>query len=284
MTEPQIRPLQPEDVAPLVEVQQKAFADLARRLSEPAYELTDEFRERGQARIGHLQRTDPDSAWVAEVDGALAGASLALVREGMWFLSLLFVHPDHMAKGVGRALLDAALTTATDRSWIMSTEDPAAVRRYRRAGFALHPTYTAKGTAHRPALPAVRGLREFEPDDRETLDQVLRKVRGAAMGPEVDYWQDRGVRIVVSPGKGFSVLRPQGTAWLAATDEETARDLLVTTLAEAPGEVEVDWLGADQQWAIDVCLDARLTLTSAASLCLRGQPAMSPYLPCGAFG
>jgi len=280
---PQIRPLQPEDVAPLVEVQQKAFADLHRRLGEPVLELTDEFRERGQARIGHLQRTDPDSAWLAEVDGALAGASLALVREGMWFLSLLFVHPDHMAKGVGRALLDAALTTATDRSWIMSTEDPAAVRRYRRAGFALHATYTAKGLPDRSSLPAVRGIRDYD-DDRETLDAVLRKVRGAAMGPEVDYWQDRGVRVLVAPGKGFTVLRPQGTAWLAATDEPTARDLLVTALAEAPGEVEVDWLGADQQWGIDVCLDARLTLRSGASLCLRGQPPMSPYLPCGAFG
>lgn len=275
--------MQPEDVAPLVEVQQLAFADLARRMGDPVLELTDTFRERGQARIGHLQRTDPGSAWVAEVDGQRAGAGLALVRDGMWFLSLLFVHPDHMAKGVGRALLDATLTTATDRSWIMSTEDPAAVRRYRRAGFALHPTYTAKGTPDRAGLPAAQGVRAYD-DDRETLDAVLRRVRGAAMGPEVDYFQERGARVLVVPGKGFSVLRDQGTAWLAATDETTARDLLVTTLAEAPGEVEIDWLGADQQWAIDVCLDARLTLRSGASLCLRGQPAMSPYLPCGAFG
>jgi hypothetical protein len=234
-------------------------------------------------RIGHLQRTDPDGAWTAEVDGDLVGCALALVRDGMWFLSLLVVEPGSQGKGIGRELLDAALTTATDRSWITSTVEPAAVRRYQRAGFALHPTYTAKGTPDRSRIPAVTGIRDFD-DDGGTLDAVLRAVRGAAMGPEVDYWQRRGSRVVVAPGKGFSVLRQDGTAWLAATDESTARDLLWTVLAEAPGPVEVDWLAANQQWAIDVCLDAHQTLSSGASLCLRGQPAMSPYLPCGAFG
>ena len=278
-----IRPLLPADVVPLVEVQHETFADLSRRTGEPPYELTDEVRTRAAARIGHLQRTDPDGAWVAEVDGELVGCALALVRDAMWFLSLLIVRPGFQGRGIGKQLLDAALSTATDRSWIMSTVEPAAVRRYQRAGFDLHPTYTAKGTPDRTKIPAITGIRDYD-DDRETLDVVLRKVRGAAMGTEVDYWQERGSRVVVAPGKGFAVLRPEGTNWLAATDDATARDLLWTALAEAPGEVEIDWLGANQQWGIDVCLDAHLTLRGSASLCLRGQPLMSPYLPCGAFG
>jgi len=273
----------PQDVPALLELQHATFADLEVRLGEPPHELTDEVRERGTARIAHLQRTDPDGAWVAEHDGEPAGLALALVRDGMWFLSLLVVKPGLQGKGIGRALLDASLTTATDRSWIMSTVEPAAVRRYQRAGFALHPTYTASGTPDRSRLPAVTGIRDYD-DDRETLDDVLRAVRGAAMGTEVDYWQERGSRVVVAPGRGFAVLRREGTNWLAATDEGTARDLLWTTLAEAPGAVEIDWLGANQQWGIDVCLDAHLTLKSSASLALRGQPLMSPYLPCGAFG
>jgi hypothetical protein len=72
--------------------------------------------------------------------------------------------------------------------------------------------------------------------------------------------------------------------WLGATTEAAARQLLWASLAEAGEEVEVDWLSANQQWAIDVCLDARLSLKAGASLCLRGQPAMSPYLPSGALG
>ncbi|HUR51095.1 MAG TPA: GNAT family N-acetyltransferase [Mycobacteriales bacterium] len=279
-----IRPMAPEDVPALVDVQYTTFDDLAARLGEPRIELTHEVVARGTARIGHLQRTDPDSAWTAEVDGEPVGCALALVREGMWFLSLLVVKPGYQGKGIGRELLDASLTTATDRSWIMSTVEPAAVRRYQRAGFALHPTYTAKGLPDRSQLPAVTGIREATEDDRDTFDQVLRTVRGAAMGPEVGYFEARGLGVVVAPGKGFAVLRKDGTPWLAATDEATARDLLWTVLAESTEPVEIDWMGADQQWAIDVCLDAHLTLTGGASLALRGQPSMSPYLPCGAFG
>jgi GNAT superfamily N-acetyltransferase len=279
-----IRPLLPEDVPALVELQHDAFDEMAVRMGDTRFALTDEFRARGMRRIGHLQRTDPDSAWVAEVDGAPAGFALALVRDGMWFLSLLAVHPSQQGKGVGRALLDAALSTATDRSWIMSTVEPAALRRYQRAGFALHPTYTAKGTPDLSRMPAPTGIREAQDGDAATFDDVLRAVRGAAMGPEVGYFEGLGQRVLVAPGRGFAVLRPQGTNWLAATDEETARALLWSVLAEAKEPLEIDWLAANQQWAIDVCLDAHLTLTSSASLALRGQPTMSPYLPCGAFG
>jgi GNAT superfamily N-acetyltransferase len=278
-----IRPLLPEDVPTAHEVQFAALSDLEVRMGRPAYELTDEIRQRGPARIGHLQRTDPDSAWVAEEDGELVGLSLALVRDGMWFLSLLMIKPGHQGKGIGRQLLDAALTTATDRSWILSTVDPAAVRRYQRAGFQLHPCYHAEGKPDRTRIPAVQGIRDFD-DDADTLDAVCRALRGAAMGPDLDYWQQMGNRIVVSPGKGFAILRKEAPAWLAATDETTARDLLWTVLAEAPGKVEVDWLAANQQWGIDVCLDARLALRPGASVALRGQPTMSPYLPSGAFG
>jgi GNAT superfamily N-acetyltransferase len=278
-----MRPMTTDDVPALVEVQFATFADLDQRMGEPAHELTDDVRARLTARIAHLQRTDPEGAWVAELDGEPAGCCLALVRDGMWFLSLLIVKPGFQGKGIGRQLLDLALQTATDRSWILSTVEPAAVRRYQRAGFALHPTYTAKGVPDRSAIPAITRVRDYD-DDRETLDDVLRTVRGAAMGPEVDFWQERGSRVVVAPGRGFAVLRTEGTHWLAATDEATARDLLWTVLAEAPGEVEIDWLAANQQWAVDVCLDAHLTLKGSASICLRGQPMMSPYLPAGAFG
>jgi GNAT superfamily N-acetyltransferase len=278
-----IRPLTADDVPRGQEITYSALSSLDARMARPVQDLTDEIVVRSRARITHLLRTDPDSAWVAEVDGVAAGVALALVREGMWFLSLLMVDPAFQGQNVGRKLLDASLTTATDRSWIMSTDDSRAVRRYQRAGFALHPSYTAAGPPDRSRLPAVQGVRDYD-DDRETLDSVTRAVRGAAMGPEVDYFLELGNRILVVPGKGFAVLRPVGTTWLGATDEQTARDLLWSAIAEASEPLEVDWLTADQQWAIDVALDAGLRLRAGASLALRGQPTMSPYLPCGAFG
>jgi GNAT superfamily N-acetyltransferase len=279
-----IRPMLPEDVPALVEVQWATFDDLARRIGEARPELTDVVRSRGSMRIGHLQRTDPDSAWVAEDEGEPVGCALALVRDGMWFLSLLVVKPGYQGKGVGRELLDAALRTSTERSWILSTVEQAALRRYQRAGFAMHPTYTAKGTVDRARIPAVTGVREARDDDAATFDVVLRALRGAGIGPEAGYFHQAGQRGLVSPGRGFAVLRPTGTSWLGATDEATARDLLWAALAEATEPVEVDWLAADQQWAIDVCHEARLGLGGGGSIALRGQPLMSPYLPSGAFG
>jgi predicted N-acetyltransferase YhbS len=280
-----IRPLLPDDVSAVRNVTWDALSELDVRTGGTTPELTPEVRRRGEARIAHLQRTDPGSCWVAEENGDIVGCSLALVREGMWFLSLLMVAPGRQGKGIGRQLLDAALSTATDCSWILSTVDPAALRRYQRAGFALHASYSAKGPVDRSRIPAVTGVQDGAYGEHAgLLEKVSRTVRGASIGPEVPYFDTVGARLLVVPDEGYAVLRDGGIATLAATNEDAARRLLWSAIAESGDKVEVDWLSANQQWAIDVCLDAHLALEGGASLCLRGQPAMSPYLPSGAFG
>ncbi len=64
-----------------------------------------------------------------------------------------------------------------------------------------------------------------------------------------------------------------------------ARLLWAAMAASTEPSVTVDWLTADQQWAIDVCLAARLPLSAGPSRCWRGaaQP-LTPYLPHGALG
>lgn len=278
-----IRPFTRDDAARGQAITAGALANVDARMARPVHDLTDEVVVRSRDRILHLLQTDPDSAWVAEVDGEVAGIALALVREGMWLLSSLFVDPRYQGRNLSRELLDASLKTATDRCWILTTDDTRAVHRFQRAGFDLHPTFTAAGTPARDGLPAVKGLRDYD-DDRDTLDRVTRALRGAAMGPEVDYFLRHDNRIVVAPGKGFVILRPVGVTWLAATDEDTARDLLSVALAEATVPVQLDWLSGDQQWAIDVCINAGLRLRPGPTMALRGQPRVSPYIPCAAFG
>src|SRR4051812_33458123 len=60
-------------------------------------------------RCEHLRTTDPDGSWVAVRDGAVVGSSVALVRDGVWALSLLAVAPDMQGTGVGAPLMQSAL-------------------------------------------------------------------------------------------------------------------------------------------------------------------------------
>jgi len=76
------------------------------RLNQPA--MPDEL---GPLRrlLAHLLRTDPARYWVAtDQDGEVLGFSSASLREGLWFLAMLFVHPDLQSKGLGQALMDRA--------------------------------------------------------------------------------------------------------------------------------------------------------------------------------
>jgi hypothetical protein len=63
--------------------------------------------------LAHLLRTDPERFWVATVRGELGderlvGFTSATVREGLWFLAMLFVRPGIQAAGLGQALMDRA--------------------------------------------------------------------------------------------------------------------------------------------------------------------------------
>src|SRR5205809_2005761 len=80
------------------------------------FAIDDDVRtQRARFRIAHLLGTDPGGAWVAEHDGEIVGVALALVREGVWGLSLFGVRPGLQGQGVGRRLLNAALDYAEGR-------------------------------------------------------------------------------------------------------------------------------------------------------------------------
>src|SRR5947208_1880016 len=129
-----IRPMQPADVASAYLV---AFDALHSAVPSPG-ESFEQRAERGESRIAHLLATDPGGAWVAEgEDGRVVGVALALVREGVWGLSLFGVDPRLQGGGIGRALLDEALAYANGShgALILSSTDPKAMRLYARAGF-----------------------------------------------------------------------------------------------------------------------------------------------------
>lgn len=243
-------------------------------------------------RIGHLQRTDPDGAWVAVAGDEVVGMSLSLRRGPLWLLSLLAVSTDQQSRGTGRALLDASLRSAdgADAAWILSTTDPKALRRYALAGFAPHAGYAAVGPLDRALLPGSLDVRDGEwSRDGELVDDVMVTLRGAPYGRDIEAMAAIGQRLMViedGADRGFVTTRGGAVFSLGGTTPGIATQLLWAALAasESP-TVSVDWLTADQQWAIDVALAARLPLLAGPSWCRRTTlGTMSPYLPSGAYG
>jgi ribosomal protein S18 acetylase RimI-like enzyme len=281
-----IRPLRADDVpaADLV-----AYETLPGALPVIG-ESSEQRQRRGHSRLGHLLDTDPDGAWVAESDeGRIVGIATALLRDGIWGLSLFAVRPDLQGRGIGRALLDAALGYADGArgALILSSSDPRAMRLYALAGFALRPQVAAAGIVHRPALPVrLDGVREGSLEDLELVESVSRAVRGATHARDVPQLLGTGSALCVLDGRGYVVHQAGTVRMLAALDEDAARSLLWTALAQsAPGSsLQVDFISAGQDWAIEVALAARLALSPEGPLFVRGEVGpMRPYLPNGAY-
>src|SRR5262249_45268076 len=94
------------------------------------------------------------------------------------------VLPSHQGRGIGKRLMAAVLDHAGARAGIFSSSThPGATRRYRLAGFTLHPQMRMVGTLDRSTLPAADGLREGGADDFAWMDRLDQDLRIAGHGP-----------------------------------------------------------------------------------------------------
>jgi GNAT superfamily N-acetyltransferase len=280
---PTIRPMREADAAAVHAATVDVFDDYSRRRRTPLDARVDPAMAR--IRYSHLVRTDPEGAWIAEDERGVAGAALALWREGLWGLSLLVVRPDLQSAGLGRALLERAHAYAEGARGrvILASADPRALRAYSRLGLTLHPCAAAKGTPRGVAAPAdVRAGTEADIPFTEEVDRIA---RGAAHGADIGVFLALGARLLVAPGRGYAVVRDDGLRLLAGVDDAGAADVLRAVLAQAAGEMSVDCMTADQGWAVEVCVEAGLELDLGGSaIFLDGDVGpFRPYLPSGAF-
>jgi GNAT superfamily N-acetyltransferase len=285
--------MRPDDVLAAEALSSEGFYELETRLAarggpdpEPRPpERGDQWVE----RTLHVLRTDPGGCWVAEVDGEMVGFATSISRELMWILATYVVRPGVQGRGIGKALLAAVLQHGRGclRAMFSSSADPKAVRRYRAAGFSLHPQMHLTGTLDRAAIPVLEKVRDGSPSDFDLMDSVDRRVRGAAHGP--DHALLLGMlRLVVSDtstGSGYAYHAADGMpALLAATNRRTATRLLWECLAASTGEVAlVPHVTAANEWAIDVGLAARLDLVQDGFLGLRNMRPPTPYLHHGSL-
>jgi GNAT superfamily N-acetyltransferase len=278
-----IRPMRPDDVDAAFQVSVAAFDDLARRLGQP--EDPPASVAFGRLRVGRPLRTDPGGSWVAEHDGRIVGVATAIVREGVWGLSLLVVRPEAQSAGAGRDLLARAFAYGDGARGriILASADTRALRSYARLGLAMHPSVTARGRARADPVPE---LRTGSADDLPLTEAVDRAVRGAAHGEDILALVESGGRLVVLEDRGYAVVLGGAVRLLAAFDEESAATLLRGCLASADNEESsVRWITATQQWAIRPCIDAGLELVADGGAVFLGGDVgpFVPYLPSGAY-
>ena len=276
-----IRPLQPEDLLPAREAARSALPPPASL--DPA--MTAVF---WSERYERFLLADAGGCWAAEDgDGELAGCALSLVRDGIWGLAFLAVRPERQAQGIGRRLLDAALSHADGAraGLIASSVDPKAMRRYARAGFDLHPCVAGGGIVDRTTLPA--NLRSTETDDLALAAPLGREVRGGAYDPEdLAVYLTTGAVALRCGDDGFAIASNGAPSLLVARTEDAAADLLWSCLARSPNgaTVNVDFVMAGQDWAIRTLLDAGLALSPDGPFFTRGELGpLRPWIPSGTF-
>ncbi len=271
------------DLVAVHECNMRAFVDLDRRLGD---EYPGPMPELGTAlaRLRHLMASDPEGSWVAERRGEIVGAAVALIREGLWGLSLLFVDPSAQGRGIARELLRLAYAYGEGGKGfaILSSEDPWAMRAYARLGLTMHPTVAAHGAPTAAMPPEVR---DGGPDDLPLTVEVDRAVRGAAHGDDILALLEVGNRMLVLPERGYAFLRGDEVRLVAALDEASARIVLRGALARIEGEAFVQWISSRQQWALQECLDAGLVLRANAGCVFLGGEVgpFAPYLPTGSY-
>ena len=289
-----LRPMRVDDVPAVERLTDEAFYDVDLRTrradAPPPTRRSPEKAASWQRRVRHMLQHDPGGCWVAEDSSGLIGAAAALRRDLTWILSTYVVRPGLQGRGVGRQLLDAAMSYGSGclRGLIASSDDPAAARRYRLAGHTLHPTMVLEGKVPRAALPVVDRVREGSVGDIDLMNSVDRQVRDSAHGVDHEILTELYRLVVVDrpTGAGYAYLANGGGPYLlAATNRRTATALLWETLAASDPEqpCAIDHVTAVNEWAVDVGLAARMSLRTAGYLALRHMKPPMPYLPSGHF-
>lgn len=287
-----IRPMTPADVAAAERLSSSAFHELDQRTHQRGWPdpapRSDERAAAWRRRTEHLLRTDPGGCWVAQVDGEVVGFATSLVRELMWILASYGVAPGRQGEGLGRQLLEAALHHGRGclRGMLNASSDPRALRRYVLAGFRLHPHLLLTGTVRRDVLPEVRHVREGVAGDRDLLDSLDRRTRGAAHGPDHELLMGEHRLLVTDRphGSGYAYVDPHGAPLLlAATGRKAASSLTWEALASSDPAVPVRiaHVSPANDWAVDLAVAARLDIWSHQYLALRRMKEPAPYVPHG---
>ncbi|HET9084776.1 MAG TPA: GNAT family N-acetyltransferase [Candidatus Limnocylindrales bacterium] len=191
------RPVEPHELETCADVWHVAFNDYIGRLNQP---LTDRENAPVVRLLAHLRSTDPDrfvAATRPDAEGPdgerIVAFASAVVREGLWFLSMCYVLPEVQRSGVGRALLDRVGPTdgtTTVRATAVDSAQPIANALYASLGIVPRvPLLNLIGLPSRPeafgALPSgVRPIpfERIATDGHDRLVEIVDQLDLASLG------------------------------------------------------------------------------------------------------
>jgi GNAT superfamily N-acetyltransferase len=279
-----IRPMRDDDVVDA----DRVCAEVLYAQFPGAGETEASRAARQHARIRHIVETDPDGCWVAEHEGRVAGVGLSLIREGVWGFSLFGVAEALQGRGIGRELFARCWEYGAGARGhiILSSPNPPAMATYARTGLAIRPCVAAAGIPDLERAPGLDGVEDAGEAGIPLADAIGRELRGAGHGRDLPVPMAHGARLLVFEDRAFGLARGGTVTLLGARDEEAARRVLWGVfLTAGPGAtVSVDFLTAGQDWALPVCLDARLPLSPDGPMFAGGALGpLSPYVPSGAY-
>ena len=206
-----------EDLAACTRLWDVAIGDYLRRMNQPWFPGELEPLER---LLAHLLATDPGGFRVAVRPGndAEPVAFVSAHRRGrLWFLAMLFVHPDVQNHGVGRRLLEQVLPPEPERASLAlatatDSGQPISNALYAEYGIVPRvPVWRLIGRVDRPdalerlpddlSVEVLRGLAEAPPE----VGAIDREVVGYERPADHAFLLEEG-RILVLYRRGGSVV------------------------------------------------------------------------------
>lgn len=264
-----------DDLPGLYGIFKAAVDDLYRR---HAFEPPDPPREDFVRLHAHMLDHDAERFWVAEAGGSAVGFGAAIVRGDVWFLSALFVEPDHQSRGVGKELLRLVLEKGGSgvrrRLTVVDSFQPVSAGLYSQAG--LLPVTPLLSLAGEPAGFARDGLEAAAPEDDAFagLDALAYGFDRAVdhsfwrREAEATMWLDSGEPVA------YSYLWPEGRIGpVAGLTGEAAAAALSAELGRAEGEYVSLIVPGSCRPALAAALAAGLRYVDPPGLILATDPA-----------
>jgi GNAT superfamily N-acetyltransferase len=221
----------------------------------------------------HLHLLDHDGArsFVAQASGRVVGFTAAWVREGVWFLSALFVLPEWQGRGIGRRLLNLAWGEGYRRRiTVTAALQPVSTASYARRGLIpTTPILRFEGEPLATARPHL-DTASPDPDSLRLLDQAAygfdRSVDHSLWRQTTDratLWRLDGEAVAYSYVSATGVIGP-----LAGRDETSAAGALRAELARRPGRTVAVAIPGTCAQLVEVALAVGLSMQDPGLLLL----------------